>query len=263
MATSDVLAELACKLTTAPSYLLSSSLLNNKHEQHTDKNNTAFHLEEPSESKVLVGTTQVCKSLTCDIRDFRLAKMENTLLKLHVSSSLTVNHLLAQWSVTCVKSSPASHLGMKQLSHLEPNYISQKMSQLCTPSLSLTLASREKLTGTCGTLVFPAVPVEVKNNAGRPKSAKENAAAGKALETKEMSAVGKQKLKPVKKVNFSVLKQVDSVEPASSFELPSYQLTHEDVDSQKIELFVPPEKEELAEQQLMQHVVDVQSIKVR
>jgi len=51
------------------------------------------------------------------------------------------------------------------------------------------------------------------------------------------------------------------VEDDSSFELPSYQLTHEHVESEKLDLFVPLEKEEMMEQ-LMRPTVDVQSIKV-
>jgi len=263
--TSGELAEIAHHLTTAPDYLLNSSLLTNKDEQLTDKTNTSLCWEEPLQDKALAGTAHIAKSSTRDVRDVRLAKMENTLLKSQLVSSLMENRLLAQWSVTCLKNNSASqlsHLETKQLPHLGPTYISQRMSQLCTASSYLTLASKEKLAGTCATPVLPAVPAEIRRTAGRPKSLIEGAVVGKRLETKVTSATGKLKPNRLKKVNVSVPEQVDSIEHVSSFELPSYELTHEQVDSEKTELFVAPEKEELSEQ-LMRSVADVQSIKVR
>lgn len=250
-------------MTTAPDYLLNSSLL--KDERLIDKNNTALHWEELSVCKGLRTAAQVpvCKSSTQDGRDVKFAKTENALLKSQLASSLTENRLLAQWSAACLTSSSTvqlPHLGMKQSFHLESTYDNQEMSQLCLTS-SLTLASKEKFAGMCATdsPVLVSLPVGIKSTVGGSKCAKKHAVERKARDTKGTSVAVKPK--PVKKVKLAVPEQANNVVHVSNFEPPTYQLIHEHVEREKVVLFVPPEKEEIAER-LMRRVVDVQSVKV-
>jgi len=256
VASLDALEDLGRQLTTAPDYLLNSSLLTKRDEQHCDKINASLHWEEPSDCKGLTRAGRVSAQGGTNVK---FVETENMLLKSQLASSMTENHLLAQW--TSSSTTQLSHLGMNQLSHLESTYVNQKMSQLCV-ALPLVLTTKAKFGGTCSTSVLSSVPVGIKNTVAGSKSVmKEHATERKALDTKRISAVRKPKPKLVKKDKLAVPEQVGNVEDDSSFELPCYQLAHEHFESEKIQLFVPPEKEEMAER-LMRPTVDVQSIKV-
>ena len=246
-------------MTTAPDYLLKSSPLTKTDERITEKNDTSLHQKELLECKGLTGAAQLE-----DGSGIKLEKMENAQLKLQLASSLTENRLLSQLSAACLTTRSTlqlSQLGMKPSSHVDSTDVSQKMSQLCVAS-SRTLSSKEKFSGTYATPVLSSVPVGTKSTVAVPEPVmKKHARDRKAVDSKGTSAAGKPKQKPVKKVKFGVPEEGDNAEDVACFELPNYQLVHERVDTEKVELFLPPEREELAEQ-LMRPLVDVQSIKV-
>jgi len=258
LSSSVVLIELSHRLTTAPDYLLKSSLLTGKDEQFSDKSNAALRWQEPSECKGLRTAAQVHKS---SAQDGRSVETENHLLKSQLAYSLTENRLLAQLSAPCLKSSATTqlcHIGMKQLSQSVTADISQKVSQLSV----IPSATKEKFNGTCAPPVSSSVSVGIKTTVLEIKSGmKEHVTKRKALDANGKSVTGTRKPKPLKKVKLAVPEQTDYEEAVSSFELPDYQLAHEHVESKKVELFVPPEKEQLVEE-LLRPIVDVQSIKV-
>ena len=74
-----------------------------------------------------------------------------------------------------------------------------------------------------------------------------------------MPVVEKPQLKHIKKTKMPEPVNNDEVIP--SFELPNYELMHEDVKGDEVVLFVPPEKEEMV-QQLLRPVADISSLKV-
>ena len=163
-----------------------------------------------------------------------LTKRDDHLLKLHSApSTLTENRLLAQLSVPCLKS-----------------------------SVTLMSAKQDKFDGTCVTSVSSSIPVGIKKPVPESRAiVKEHVVKRQSQDTRGTSVVGKVKPKPVKKVKLSVPEQTDNNDDVSSFELPEYQLTHEHLESEKVELFLAPEKELMVER-LMQPVVDVPAIKV-
>jgi len=239
LASSGAVLGLSCQLTIAPDYLLKSSLSTKKDDRLADTSNTALSWKEPLEYGGLRRALQVCKSTTEDGRGAKFAKMENHLLKSELASSLTKNRLLPQLSAD----------------------VSQKMPQLCvTPSLILTSTEKFSVTSACP--VSSSVAVGVKDSVPESQSLmKEHITKRKALATKGTTAVGKPKPKPVKKAKLAEPEQADNDEVISSFELPDYQVTHEPVESEKVELFVSVDKEQMLEQ-LLRPVVDVPSLKV-
>jgi len=163
-----------------------------------------------------------------------LTKKDDHLSKLHSSpSSLTENRLLAQVSVPCLKS-----------------------------SVTLMSAKRDKFDGTSATSVSPSVPVRIKKPVPESRTiVKKHVVKRQSQGTMGTSVVGKVKSKPAKKVKLSLPEQPDNNDDVSSFELPEYQFTREHLESEKVELFLAPEKELMVER-LMQPVVDVPAIKV-
>ena len=259
LSTSVALAERSCQLTTAPDYLLKSSLLTKRDDRLIDISNTALWWQEPSEYKGLKCPEQVCKSWNQDGRGGKFSKTEIPLLKSQLASCLTENRLLTQLSVPCLSSSGTTQLhrlGMKHsLSSLENADVSQNMSQYCVTPSSIS-ATNATFGGTRASPVMSSVPVDTKNTVVESKHVIKR----KAVDTKTTSLAEKRKPKPVKKVKLAVPEQADD-DSVSSFELPEYQLTHECMESEKVELFVSTEIEQMREQ-LMRPVVDVPSIKV-
>ena len=240
MTSSDELVELSRQLTTAPDYLLKSSLLSKMAEPLTDRSNTALHWKDPSGYEDSRKMTQTCKLSTEYGRSFTFGKIENILLTSQLASSLTENRLLKQ---------------------LETQDISQKMSQLCVAP-SLISATKEKVNGACSAAVVFSVTSEVTSTVLKSKAVKKQQKIKRtACDTKGTAVAGKPKLKHVKKMKLAVSEEVENDEIVSRFELPDYELVHEDVKSEEVELFVPPEKEEMVER-LLRPDVDVPSIKV-
>jgi len=237
LSSSSALLELSHQLTTAPDYLLKSSLLTKHAEQLTDRSTTALHCKEPSSYEGSRKFTQVCLPSTQDGRSVKSARIEHTLLSSQLASSLTENRLLKQ---------------------LEPQNVSQKMSQLCVMP-SLLSKTKEDISDACSTAVMSSVPSKVTSTILVSKSVQKQQK--KACDTKGMPLIEKPKPKHVKKVKLAASEPVNSDEVVSSFELPNYELMHEDVKDAEVGLFVPPEKEEMADQ-LMRPVVDLLSVKV-
>ena len=232
------MSELSRQLTTAPDYLLKSSLLRKNAEQLTDRSSTTLHWKEPSEFEVSRKLTQMCKSSTPGERDVTFAKIENTLLSSQLAASLIENRLLKQ---------------------LETRDISQKMSQLCVVP-SLKFATKEEISDACSNAVVSSVPCNVRSTVPVSKSVhKQQKIKRKERDTNVVPVVEKPQLKHIKKTKMPEPVNNDEVIP--SFEPPNYELMHEDVKGDEVVLFVPPEKEEMV-QQLLRPVADISSLKV-
>jgi len=213
-----------------PDYLLKSSLLTTKDDRLTHKSSTTPCHKKAVECNGSTRTAALCKSRTVDESGVKLAKMENHLLKSQLPSSLIENRLLAQWSAQCLKS-----------------------------SVGLISATKDELDSTHATPVLSSVPIRIKNPLPESKFfATEHVIKRRVLDLGGTSVAIKTEPKLEKKVKLAVPEKAEDV---SRFELPNYQLPHERVESEKVELFVSPDKELMVEQ-LMRHVIDVPSIKV-
>ena len=170
-------------------------------------------------------------------RSATFAKTENSLLTGQLASSLTENHLLKQ---------------------LETENVSQKPSHLCvTPSL--ISSTEEPVSDARYTAVEYSVPVEMASTLLESKLVKKQQKMKRRMcDRKGTSVVAKPKLKPVKKAKLAVPEQVDNDNSVVSYELPSYKLMHEDVNSEEVQMLVPADMAE----QLLRPLVDVPAVKV-
>jgi len=159
-------------------------------------------------------------------------------------------------------------LGKRQLSHRQTVGVSQKMSLLGTAPSSLpSTTMREHLAATPCAAMTPSSPTTITDTTLEYKSIKtQKDIKRKVCDTKRTSGAGKTKaaVKPMQKVKLTVPQQAgsdDDDEDDSSFDLPIYWLPPEHPDSEKVELFISPEKEEVLEQ-AMRPIVDVPGVKV-
>ena len=312
LASSDALVRLSHQLTTAPDYLLKSSLLTTEPQQQlTDRTNTTLQWKESSTCDGSRTLAQLSMSSAHRGRSATFAKTENSLLTGQLASSLTENHLLKQLETENVSqklshtdrtnttlqwkesstydgsrtltqlSMSSAHRGRSAtfaktenslltwqlassltenhlLKQLETENVSQKPSHLCvTPSL--ISSTEEPVSDARYTAVEYSVPVEMASTLLESKLVKKQQKMKRRMcDRKGTSVVAKPKLKPVKKAKLAVPEQVDNDNSVVSYELPSYKLMHEDVNSEEVQMLVPADMAE----QLLRPVVDVPAVKV-